>query len=39
LGVLRMLLNQSLQLLMTGQDLLSWSQHPCQTSCCLLQHD
>jgi hypothetical protein len=37
LGVLRMLLNQSLELIMTGQELLSWSQHPCQTSCCLLQ--
>ena len=27
-----MLLNESLELLMTGQELLSWSQHPCQTS-------
>jgi hypothetical protein len=27
LGVLRVLLNQSLELNMTGQELLSWSQH------------
>jgi hypothetical protein len=32
LGVLRVLLNQSLELIVTGQELLSWSQHPCQTS-------
>src|SRR5208282_3717838 len=36
LGVLRVLLNQSLELVMTGQELLSWSQHPCQTSCCFV---
>ena len=36
LGVLRVLLNQSLELIMTGQELLSWSQHPCQTSCCFV---
>jgi hypothetical protein len=29
LGVLRVLLNQSLELIMTGQELLSGSQHPC----------
>jgi hypothetical protein len=29
LGVLRVLLNQSLELIMTGQELLSWSQDPC----------
>jgi hypothetical protein len=38
LGVLRVLLNQLLELNMAGQELVSWSQHPCQTSCCLLQH-
>jgi hypothetical protein len=29
LGVLRVLLNQPLELIMAGQELLSWSQHPC----------
>jgi hypothetical protein len=29
LGVLRVLLNQSLELILTGRELLSRSQHPC----------